>query len=85
MIVYFDEKLEAKIRVFISSTFRDMQGERNVIVNTVFPLLRREYKNRSVDIMEVDLRWGISEKDISNMTLLEICIGETLNCVPFFV
>ena len=85
MIIYYNEKLEAKIRVFISSTFRDMQTERNVIVNGIFPLLRREYKNRSVDIMEVDLRWGITESDISNMTLLEICIGETLNCVPFFV
>ena len=85
MIIYYDEKLNAKIRVFISSTFRDMHLERNLIVGGVFPLLRREYKKQSVDIMEVDLRWGITEKDIERMTLLEICISETLNCVPFFV
>lgn len=85
MIIYYNEKLDAKIRVFISSTFRDMQNERNVIVGSVFPLLRRRYKNQCVDITEVDLRWGITEKDIEKLALLEICIAETLNCVPFFI
>lgn len=85
MIIHYNEKLDAKIRVFISSTFRDMREERNIIVRGVFPLLRRKYKHQCIDITEVDLRWGITEKDIDNMTLLEICIGETLNCVPFFI
>ncbi len=85
MIAHYDENLDAKIRVFISSTFRDMQEERNVVVNGVFPLLRRKYKDRNVDITEVDLRWGITEQEIESMDLLEICIGETLNCIPFFV
>ncbi len=85
MIPYYSENLDAKIRVFISSTFRDMQNERNVVVNSVFPLLRRDYKDRNVDITEVDLRWGITEQEITSMDLLEICIGETLNCIPFFV
>jgi len=30
-----------RIRVFISSTFRDMQRERELLVKTVFPKLRR--------------------------------------------
>ena len=85
VIVHYNEKLDAKIRVFISSTFRDMQDERNAIVGSVFPLLRRKYKHKSVDITEVDLRWGITEKDIEKLALLEICIAETLNCVPFFI
>ncbi len=85
MIPYFNSKLNARIRIFISSTFRDMQGERDVIVNSVFPRLRREFRNRMTDIMEIDLRWGIDEADIKNRALLEICIGETLHCSPYFV
>ncbi len=85
MIIYYNEELSEKIRVFISSTFRDMQKERNVIVNSVFPTLRRRFRKKMIDIMEIDLRWGISEQDIKDMLLLEICIGETLNCTPYFV
>ncbi len=85
MIIHYNERLDAKIRVFISSTFRDMQNERNAMVGGVFPMLRRRYKNQCVDITEVDLRWGITERDIDKLALLEICISETLSCVPFFV
>lgn len=30
-----------QIRVFISSTFRDMQAERDYLVNKVFPFLKK--------------------------------------------
>lgn len=46
------------IRVFISSTFKDMQEERNHLVNNIFPLLRQEAHKRGCTITEVDLRWG---------------------------
>ncbi|MEO0082545.1 MAG: DUF4062 domain-containing protein [candidate division WOR-3 bacterium] len=32
------------VRVFISSTFRDMQAERDHLVRFVFPRLREEYR-----------------------------------------
>jgi len=48
------------IRVFISSTFKDMMAERDFLVTHVFPELRRLCESRGVTWGEVDLRWGIT-------------------------
>ena len=85
MIPAYDKKINRKVRVFISSTFADMQTERNIIVHSVFPRLRKEFSAKLIDITEVDLRWGIPEEDAENSRILEICIGEVLHCAPFFV
>lgn len=85
MIAAYDKKINRKVRVFISSTFSDMGRERDVLVHSVFPRLRKEFSNRMIDIMEVDLRWGIPEEDSEDSQILEICIGEVLHCSPFFV
>jgi telomerase protein component 1 len=45
------------IRVFISSTFRDMQAERDVLVRSVFPRLREDLLKYRLHIVDVDLRW----------------------------
>ena len=85
MIPLYDKKINRKVRVFISSTFSDMQKERNIIVHSVFPRLRKVFSSKFIDITEVDLRWGIPEEDSENSRILEICIGEVLHCSPFFV
>ena len=85
MIVSYDKKINRKVRVFISSTFSDMGRERDTLVHSVFPRLRKEFSEQMIDIMEVDLRWGIPEEDSENSQILEICIGEVLHCSPFFV
>lgn len=85
MIFSYDKKINRKVRVFISSTFSDMEQERNTIVYNVFPRLRQEFSSQMIDISEVDLRWGIPEEDSENSRILEICIGEVLHCSPFFV
>lgn len=51
------------IRIFISSTFQDMQSERDMLVNKVFPRLRQIAYERNVTLTEVDLRWGITEEE----------------------
>jgi len=51
-----------EIRVFISSTFRDMMLERDLLVKQVFPELRRKCAKRFVTFTEVDLRWAGREK-----------------------
>lgn len=48
-----------KARIFISSTFEDMKLERKTIVRQVFPRLRREFAKSYIDIVEIDLRWGV--------------------------
>ncbi len=49
------------IRVFVSSTFRDMVEERNELMSHTWPALRRLCRERQVEFVEVDLRWGIPE------------------------
>ena len=48
------------IRVFVSSTFADMQDERNALMKKTFPLLREKAAKRNVSLTELDLRWGIT-------------------------
>ncbi|MBN3305184.1 TEP1 protein, partial [Amia calva] len=53
------------VRVFISSTFRDMHGERDVLVRSVFPELRRRAAPHCLCVQEVELRWGVTEEESS--------------------
>ena len=49
---------DRQIRVFIYSTFRDMQAERDYLVKFIFPQLRKLCESRGVTWGEVDLRWA---------------------------
>jgi len=77
------------IRVFISSTFRDMQAERDHLVRFVFPRLREQLLPRRIHLVDVDLpfdtaqdrRWGVtSEQDAS-----EVCREIITECRPRFL
>ena len=74
-----------QIRVFISSTFRDMQAERDYLVKFTFPILRRMCEERGVTWSEVDLRWGITEEQAREGQVLPICLDEIHNCRPYFI
>lgn len=74
-----------RIRVFISSTFQDMQGERTYLMRRAFPRLRKIAEKNDVVITEVDLRWGIQEEEVKNGKVVEICFREIENSIPFFV
>ena len=76
---------DRQIRVFISSTFRDMQAERDVLVKTVFPQLRKLCEERAVAWTEVDLRWGITEQESSEGQVLPLCLAEIERCRPYFI
>ena len=73
------------IRIFISSTFSDMQEERDHLVNHVFHILRRKAEERNVTITEVDLRWGITKEDSDSGRVVSICMEEIDNTRPFFI
>jgi len=70
------------VRVFISSTFRDFIEERDQLVKKVFPELRRRCKERFVELLEVDLRWGITEEQAKSGETLRICLEEIDRCRP---
>ncbi len=76
---------ERQIRVFISSTFRDMHTERELLVKKVFPELRRLCSERFVTFTEVDLRWGITEEQKAEGKVLPICLEEVHRCRPYFI
>jgi len=80
-----NKKIDRVIRVFVSSTFRDMQEEREILVKRVFPQLRKICEQRSVVWSEVDLRWGITDEQKSEGQVLPICLKEINRCRPYFI
>ena len=74
-----------EIRVFLSSTFRDFMQERDLLVKQVFPALRRRAQERGVEIVDVDLRWGITEEESQQGKVIGICLAEIERCRPYFI
>jgi hypothetical protein len=73
------------IRVFVSSTFLDMQEERELLIKQVFPELRRVCAERFVSFTEVDLRWGITEEQQAEGKVLPICLEEIHRSRLYFI
>ncbi|MEQ1843888.1 MAG: DUF4062 domain-containing protein, partial [Verrucomicrobiales bacterium] len=74
-----------EIRVFVSSTFQDMQAERDELVLRIFPRLRDSCERAGLIWGEVDLRWGITAEDRELGRVLPICFEELERCAPFFL
>lgn len=70
-----------EIRVFVASTFADMHAERDLLVRRVFPQLRKQCAERRLSLVEVDLRWGITDERQSEV--LDICRREVARCNYF--
>ena len=73
------------IRVFISSTFRDMHAERDHLVKVVFPKLRERLERFRVELIDIDLRWGITEAQANDHRVLELCLQQIDECRPYFI
>jgi hypothetical protein len=70
------------IRVFISSTFRNMHAERDHLVRFVLPELRERCAKRRLHLVDVDLRWGVTEEEAEQGKVLEVCLNEIERCRP---
>jgi preprotein translocase subunit SecA/nephrocystin-3 len=57
------------IRIFLSSTFQDLNDERIYLMNIIFPELIRIIRKRIVNLTFVDLRWVISEPEFNNVNI----------------
>lgn len=73
------------MRVFISSTFRDLNSERDYLMRQVFPELKEIARSRGVEFIALDLRWGITSEETKNGKVLEICLREIDNSYPYFI
>ena len=50
--------------IFISSTFADMQAERDYLKQIVVPRVEEELQKRRIKLEIVDLRWGVDTSSI---------------------
>lgn len=68
------------IRIFISSTFKDFQYERDLMNKIVAPNFREESLQHGSDVELLDLRWGLNtyhlnEGDAANR-VVSVCLNE---------
>lgn len=73
------------IRVFLSSTFADMDKERSYFNEVLVPKINRLCAERGVSFFSVDLRWGITEEEQIDGKVLPICLSEIDKCRPYFI
>ena len=73
------------VRIFLSSTFRDFGEERDLLVRQVFPALRAKLKDRFVELVDVDLRWGVTAEEAERGEVLPICLAEIDRARPYFI
>uniref|UniRef100_A0A8C2UNH7 Telomerase associated protein 1 n=1 Tax=Chinchilla lanigera TaxID=34839 RepID=A0A8C2UNH7_CHILA len=71
------------IRLFISSTFRDMHGERDLLLRSVLPTLQARAASHHISLHGIDLRWGVTEEETRRNRQLEVCLGEVENSQLF--
>ncbi len=67
-------------RVFVSSTFSDLRGERGALAERVFPRLRGLCREHEARFHAVDLRWGVSEEASLDQRAMLICLEELHRC-----
>ena len=82
--------MRKEYRFFISSTFMDMQKERDILREEVFPELELYAKKYGVYVSFVDLRWGIQTEDCANddeasFKIFKTCFEEIDESKPFFI
>jgi hypothetical protein len=73
------------VPVFISSTFRDMHAERDLLLKKVFPELSDWCARRRLRLYDIDLRWGITSADAGSRNTVEVCLRNVDRCRPFFL
>jgi len=76
--------------VFISSTFRDMQAERDCLRNFVFPELEERLRARRHFLEPIDLRLGVEASDAADeaareIRVLKVCLNEIQRSRPFLI
>lgn len=73
-------------KFFISSTFKDMHTERDLIQNIVQPAINTELNTQGEYVAFSDLRWGIETlNDETKRIILDSCFDEIDRCKPYFI
>lgn len=72
--------------IFVSSTFRDMQFERDALRDISVPIINETAAKYGERVSFCDLRWGINteemDNEISERKVLSVCLDEIDRCNP---
>lgn len=75
--------------IFVSSTFKDMHYERDIIQDVVAPKINTVAKKYGESVSFCDLRWGIDtstmEEETGAKKVLDVCLSEIDRCRPPFI
>lgn len=76
--------------LFISSTFKDVQAERDALRDRVFPELDEKLKSYQRRLEPIDLRWGVEttnamQQEEKENLVLSVCLDEIERCRPFLI
>ena len=78
-----------RYNIFISSTFKDMDFERDIIKFRIIPALNRRFRDRRVELQAIDLRLGVNTSDMSEAEserkVLSVCTSCIDSARPFFI
>lgn len=75
--------------IFVSSTFKDMHYERDLIHEQVLPQLNDYAAEYGDSVSFCDLRWGVNTGDLDNeegsKKVLSVCLDEIDRCRPYMI
>ncbi|MCR4671681.1 MAG: DUF4062 domain-containing protein [Lachnospiraceae bacterium] len=76
-------------KIFISSTFKDMQYERDILHEDVLPRLNAAAMEYGDALSMCDLRWGVDTSFLSEAEsarkVLSVCLDEIDRCRPYMI
>lgn len=75
--------------VFVSSTFKDMQFERDMLNIRVIPRINDFLSKYAENVHFGDLRWGVNttelESEESSKKILRVCLDQIDDCKPYMI
>ena len=75
--------------VFVSSTFKDMQFERDEVKNHLTPRIDTFLSSFGENVYFGDLRWGVNtlmmSEEESSKKVLKVCLDEIDDCRPYMI
>ncbi|MFT4127596.1 MAG: DUF4062 domain-containing protein, partial [Gordonia sp. (in: high G+C Gram-positive bacteria)] len=79
----------AIISVFVSSTFRDFHGERDLLAGPVTERLDEMVAAAGFRVELIDLRWGVDTLGLdeaeASRRVIDVCLAEVARARPLFV
>lgn len=75
--------------VFVSSTFKDMQFERDLLQTYAVPTLNGRLREYGERVYFGDLRWGVNTTDLDSeegsRKVLRVCLDQIDGCKPYMI